>query len=149
MAALGEAYFLEASLRLAPPGEAVPDASALPDRHRAEVSDPQTAFANDAVLVALIGDAAVGCLVVTAAAEGRSEIKRLWTNPGFRGRGIATTLLEAALAHAGENGADTVQLSVWQWRTGAIALYERLGFSITESWDARAQLVCMERAVKA
>jgi len=78
-----------------------------------------------------------------------SEIKRLWTNPDFRGRGIATSLLDAALAHAAKNGVDTVRLSVWRWRTGAIALYERLGFSVTESWDTRDDLVCMERAVPA
>lgn len=146
LSALLEAYHLRTE---AEKGEAVTEASALPDRYRAEVTDPQAAFAGDAVFVALIGDAAVGCLVVTATAEGRSEIKRLWTNPDFRGRGIATALLEAALAHAAGNGADTAQLSVWEWRTGAIALYERLGFTITESWDARDQLVCMERAIKA
>jgi putative acetyltransferase len=55
-------------------------------------------------------------------------------------------LLEAALAHAVENGVDTVRLSVWEWRTGAIALYERFGFTVTESWDKRDQLVCMQRA---
>ncbi|MEU7606176.1 hypothetical protein AB0B44_35625, partial [Streptomyces sp. NPDC041003] len=32
----------------------------------------------------------VGCLVVTAPADGRSEIKRLWTDPEFRGRRIAS-----------------------------------------------------------
>jgi putative acetyltransferase len=40
-----------------------------------------------------------------------------------------------------------VRLSVWKWRAGAIALYERLGFTVTESWDERDQLVCMERAM--
>ncbi|WP_143677683.1 GNAT family N-acetyltransferase, partial [Streptomyces scabiei] len=49
--------------------------------------------------------------------------------------------------HAAERGVSTVRLSVWNWRTGAVALYERLGFEITESWDARDRLVCMERAV--
>ncbi|MFF4122221.1 hypothetical protein ACFYYP_01710 [Microbispora rosea] len=31
-------------------------------------------------------------------------------------------------------------------RTTAIALYERLGFIVTESWDSRDDLVCMEHA---
>lgn len=99
--------------------------------------------------MALSGDTAVGCLVVTAPVGGRSEIKRLWTDPVFRGRGIASDLLGAALAHAGESGASTVRLSVWKWRSGAIALYERFGFTVTGSWDEREQLVCMERAVGA
>jgi putative acetyltransferase len=56
-------------------------------------------------------------------------------------------LLGAALAHAAEQGADTLRLSVWEWRTGAIALYERFGFTVTPSWDERKGLVCMQRAV--
>ncbi|MGW0917222.1 GNAT family N-acetyltransferase [Streptomyces sp. NPDC002784] len=90
---------------------------------------------------------AVGCVVVTALLGGRSEIKRLWTNPAFRNRGVAAGLVSAAFAHAAESGISTVRLSVWKWRTGAIALYERLGFTIAESWEERDQLVCMERAV--
>ncbi|MEU4445810.1 GNAT family N-acetyltransferase [Actinosynnema sp. NPDC050801] len=128
-------------------GEAVADVDGLPDRYRAEVSDPRAAFADDVVLVALSGDTAAGCLVVTAPVDGRSEVKRLWTDPAFRGRGIASGLVGAALAHSAECGVGTVGLSVWKWRTGAIALYERLGFTVVESWEERDQLVCMERAV--
>ena len=130
-------------------GEPVADVEGLPDRYRAEISDPAAAYAGDDVLMALSGDTAVGCVVVTAPTDGRSEIKRLWTDPAFRGRGIASRLLDAALAQAAERGVGTVRLSVWNWRTGAIALYERLGFAVTESWDERDQLVCMERAVGA
>lgn len=128
-------------------GETVANVDGLPDRYRAEILDPRAAFAGDVVLMALSGDTAVGCLVVTAPVGGRSEVKRLWTDPAFRGRGVASGLVGAALAHAAESGADTVRLSVWQWRTGAIALYERLGFTVAESWEEREQLVCMERAV--
>ncbi|MFE7171225.1 GNAT family N-acetyltransferase [Streptomyces sp. NPDC057616] len=117
----------------------------LPDRYLAEIRDPRTAFAGGLVLMALIGDAAVGCLVVTAPADGQSEIKRLWTDPAFRGRGIASGLLGAALEHAAENGVTIVWLSVWKWRTEAISRYERFGFTVTQSWDERDQLVCMQR----
>ncbi|MEU6479028.1 GNAT family N-acetyltransferase [Streptomyces sp. NPDC047017] len=143
LAALLAAYHLRTE---AEKGEPVADVDGLPDRYRAEITDPRTAFAGDVVLVALLGGAAVGCLVVTSPARGQSEVKRLWTDPGFRGRGIASALLGAALAHAAENGVDTVRLSVWEWRAGAIALYERLGFTVTQSWDERDQLVCMQRA---
>lgn len=40
-----------------------------------------------------------------------------------------------------------MRLSVWEWRSGAIALYERLGFTVTDLWDELARLVCMERVV--
>jgi putative acetyltransferase len=141
-AALLAAYHLRTE---AEKGEAVADVDGLPERYRAEISDPRIAFVDDVVLVALSEGAAVGCLVVTAPVDGRSEIKRLWTDPAFRGRGIASGLVGAALAHAAESGVGTVRLSVWNWRTGAIALYERFGFAVTESWEDRDQLVCMER----
>ncbi|MFE7130980.1 GNAT family N-acetyltransferase [Streptomyces sp. NPDC057638] len=124
------------------------------DRERSQVqvretaaAEPRAVFVDDVVLLALSGDTAVGCLVVTAPVDGRSEIKRLWTHPAFRGRGIASSLVSAGLAHAAERGDSAVRLSVWKWRTTAITLYERLGFTVTESWDERGRLVCMERAV--
>ncbi|GII03202.1 hypothetical protein Pta02_52100 [Planobispora takensis] len=124
-------------------GEPVAEVAGLPERYLAEVADPRSAFASDVVLVASIGDDAVGC-VVLAPAEGWAEIKRLWVSPEMRSRGIASSLLEAALKHAGGTGARTVRLSVWEWRTNAIALYERAGFTVVDSWDPRPQLVCME-----
>jgi len=128
-------------------GETVADVGGLPDRYRAEILDPRTAFDDAVVLVAVSGDAVVGCLVVTAPVGGPSEVKRLWTDPAFRSRGIASALIDAALTLSAGSGVSTVRLSVWNWRTGAIALYERLGFTIVESWDERDQLVCMEHAV--
>ncbi len=127
-------------------GAAVESVDELPERYRSEVQHPSATFANDVVLVAMNGDAAVGCLVVTASKNGTSEIKRLWTDPEFRGRGIASKLIEAAFAHAQESGISTVRLSVWEWRHDAIGLYERLGFAAVDSWEEREQLVCMERS---
>ncbi|MFD9340760.1 GNAT family N-acetyltransferase [Streptomyces sp. NPDC060049] len=144
MAELLTAYHLRTE---AEKGSAVAGVSGLPDRYRAEIAAPRAAFADDAVLMALRGEDAVGCLVVTAPAGGRSEVKRLWTDPAFRGRGIASDLIGAALAWCAENGVATVRLSVWRWRTGAMALYEQRGFTVAPSWDERDQLVCMERAV--
>lgn len=128
-------------------GAAVDDVAALPERYRNEVLDPRTAFAGDHVLVAAIGDATVGCLVMTGPVDGRTEIKRLWTDPAHRGRGVAASLVDAALRRAAESGVHTVRLSVWEWRAAAIGLYERLGFVVAESWDGRDRLVCMTRAV--
>ncbi|WP_406092563.1 GNAT family N-acetyltransferase [Streptomyces sp. NBC_01013] len=129
-------------------GRPVTGPAGLPDRYRAEVEDPDSAFADAVVLVAQDGGTAAGCVVVTAPVAGHVEIKRLWTDPGLRGRGVASALLDAALAHAARSGVHTVRLSVWQWRTGALSLYERFGFAVTAPWDERAGLICMERAVE-
>ncbi|MEJ8641416.1 GNAT family N-acetyltransferase [Streptomyces sp. MS1.HAVA.3] len=125
-------------------GVVLADADALPDRYRAEVTDPGAAFADAAVFVALLGRRAVGCVVVGAPVGGRCELKRLWTDPECRGRGIASALLAAGVAHGEEQGAGTVRLTVWNWRADAIALYAKLGFRVTASWEAREDLVCME-----
>ncbi|WP_189135955.1 GNAT family N-acetyltransferase [Wenjunlia tyrosinilytica] len=142
LAGLLSAYHLQTE---AEKGAAVADVAALPDRYRAEIVDPRAVFARDAVLVALRGEETAGCVVVAPAA-GWTEIKRLWVTPPMRGQGVAAALVAAALKHAGKTGAGTVRLSVWNWRTDAIALYERFGFTVVGSWDTRDRLVCMERA---
>ncbi|MFC4498702.1 MULTISPECIES: GNAT family N-acetyltransferase [Streptomyces] len=129
-------------------GQPVPGVADLPRRYRAEIEDPWAVFADDVVLMALDGDTAVGCLVLTSPLDVRTEVKRLWTTPVSRGRGVASALLGTALDHAAEMDVDTVRLSVWRWRTGAIALYKRFGFTVTTAWDRRDGLVCMERPVE-
>ncbi|BBA95829.1 hypothetical protein RVR_845 [Actinacidiphila reveromycinica] len=128
-------------------GEAVAGVDDLPERYRAEVADPRTAFAGDVVLLAVAGDTDLGCMVLTAPADGVAEIKRLWTDPAHRGRGVASALVRAALAEAAASGVATLRLSVWDWRGDAIALYERLGFVPAASHDPRPRLLYMSRPV--
>ncbi|GGX70152.1 GNAT family N-acetyltransferase [Streptomyces fructofermentans] len=128
-------------------GVAVASVDDLPHRYRAEILDPADAFRDDLVLMARLGGTFTGCLVVTAPVDGRSELKRLWTEPTVRGRGVASGLVAHALAEAPGAGIDRVGLSVWAWREGAVALYERLGFAVVPSWDDRGRLICMERPV--
>ena len=144
LTALLTAYHLQTE---AEKGVPVDDVDALPARYLAEIADPRSTFAGDTVLVARHGDASVGCLVVTAPVAGRAELKRLWTDPELRGRGVASRLIDTALTGLADAGVRTVALSVWQWRTGAIGLYDRLGFAVVDPWDERADLVCMERVL--
>jgi putative acetyltransferase len=123
-------------------GTPVASPAGLPARYRAEVLDPATAFARDLVLLASRHDGPVGCVVVTAPSAGEVELKRLWVDPAHRGTGVAGALVRGALAHA---AAHPVRLSVWRWRTGAVALYRRLGFVDCEPWDPRPGLLCLRR----
>ncbi|MGA1838696.1 GNAT family N-acetyltransferase [Herbiconiux sp. 11R-BC] len=146
LAALLTAYHLATE---AEKGSGVTSAAALPPRCRAEIDDPARAFAGCVVLLARDSptDPASGVVIVTGP-TGRPascEVKRLWVDPGHRGRGLATRLLEAAIGEAAASGAERVRLSVWRWRLPAIALYGRLGFVETASWDDRADLLCLER----
>lgn len=121
--------------------------SALPERHRREVDDPATAFERDVVLVARADDSTLsGCVVLTPGPS--PEVKRLWVADGARRRGVATALLDAAIRAATDRGDPEVRLSVWHWRTGAIALYRRSGFRPVPSWDDRPGLDCFVRSLR-
>jgi ribosomal protein S18 acetylase RimI-like enzyme len=124
--------------------EALPT-TALPARYQAEITDPGTAFAADEILLAVEDDQVLGCVVLT---DGPSpELKRLWVDPRARRRGVAATLLEAATTAARRRGDDTLRLSVWHWRSAAIALYRRSGFVAVASWDDRPGLDCFVRSL--
>jgi putative acetyltransferase len=123
-------------------GAPVAAAADLPDRYRAEVDDPRSAFARDVVLLASVAAAPAGCVVLTRPGDD-VELKRLWVDPAYRGHGVALALVRAALDEADDR---PVRLSVWRWRTGALALYERLGFAEAEPWDPRPGLVCLRRS---
>ena len=127
-------------------GTPVSTVQQLPARYRREVEDPDTSFSGATVILADVDGVAVGCAVLTGPHGGACELKRVWTDPDFRGRGVASRVIEAALVHADVAGADTVRLSVWTWRREAIALYRRFGFTEVESWDDRDDLICMQWA---
>jgi ribosomal protein S18 acetylase RimI-like enzyme len=125
----------------------VPDPDApLPERYLREVDDPSVAYAGHRVLIAQLQDRVVG-VVVLSEREGIAEIKRLWAVPAARGRGVGSALLDSAVHAAAESGATEVRLSVWDWRQGALRLYESRGFERVPSWDDRERLVCMVRPV--
>ncbi|WP_291053839.1 GNAT family N-acetyltransferase [Herbiconiux sp.] len=129
-------------------GRAVETAADLPERYRTEVENTAAAFADCSLLLARTADGEpVGCVVLTAAGSDGAlpEVKRLWVDPAARGLGVATALLDAAAERAHRRGDGGVRLSVWEWREGAIRLYERAGFVRTDSWDDREGLICLER----
>lgn len=121
-------------------GDPSSPAHVLPTHYERETSDPRGAYADCTVLIAEVDQRPVGVVVVRIA-EGEAEIKRLWADPGVRGRGVGSALLDSALALA----PGTIRLSVWEWRPAALRLYESRGFVRVASWDARERLVCMAR----
>jgi aminoglycoside 6'-N-acetyltransferase len=64
-------------------------------------------------------------------------------SPGWQGRGLGTALLKAAEAWARERGATRMQLHVTAANTGAVRLYERLGYELDsllmDKWLERPQ----------
>lgn len=56
------------------------------------------------------------------------HISRLGVLDGYRRMGIAQKLIEAACKTAGSHGEKLLTLFVWENNTGALRLYQRLGF---------------------
>lgn len=112
----------------------------LPSRYRQEVDNPERAYSNAVVHVAELGGSLVGVVVVQETSEAR-EIKRVWVDPAARGHRAGSALMDAALGRQDL----PIRLTVWDWRTDAIRLYETRGFVQVPSWEDRPRLLCMEK----
>ncbi|WP_431036207.1 GNAT family N-acetyltransferase [Streptomyces sp. P6-2-1] len=119
----------------------------LPAAYLAEIDQPARSFAGATVLLATDDEAPAGCAVVRTPASAPAELKRLWTAPAHRGRGVAAALLATATTLATEAGAPALRLSVWSWRENALRLYARTGFHRVPSWESRSELICLEKAL--
>jgi ribosomal protein S18 acetylase RimI-like enzyme len=138
----------EASPDVGADREQAADDGSLPERYRREVRHPGEAYAAATVLLAESGRAAVGVVVVQPDGDA-FEIKRLWVDPGARGRRVGSLLIGAAIALAGHPVPARLRLTVWDWRRDAVALYRRRGFVSVPSWEERPRLLCLERPAEA
>ena len=64
--------------------------------------------------------------------EDRAIIMRIAVDPEYRGKGIATMLIEVTLETLRKMNIGEVELDVEIVRTGAIKLYEKIGFKIVK-----------------
>jgi ribosomal protein S18 acetylase RimI-like enzyme len=81
----------------------------------------------DGTLVAAAADQIVGSLHVDASRFGFGEIGMAVARD-WRGRGVGTALLAAAIEWARERGLHKLSLSVFAHNAGAIGLYRKVGF---------------------
>lgn len=58
----------------------------------------------------------------------RLELKRLYVDAAWHGRGVAVALMEHCIARARAGGASEVWLTVWEGNPRAMRFYERVGF---------------------
>ena len=97
-------------------------------QQRAEIEDP-------AVITLVIedGGALTGFAQLRRESETRIEIARFYVDRAFHGRGLAQSLMDAALSAARNAGAATIWLGVWEHNARAIRFYEKCGFADTGS----------------
>ena len=93
-----------------------------------ELFEPHVRF-----FVAILDGMAAGCGAV-ALFDDFAEIKRMYTRPAARGRGVAQAVLRQLEAEARQAGRHSLRLETGDVLAGAIALYERAGFRLCSAF---------------
>lgn len=112
-----------------------------------DIEDRAASWTLDGTLVAVAGSGVIGSVHVDASPHGFGEIGMAVARE-WRGRGVGSALLAAAIQWARERGLHKLCLSVFAHNSAAIALYRKHGFvdegrrlkqyrrSSGELWDA-------------
>jgi GNAT superfamily N-acetyltransferase len=109
----------------------------------ADLEDPRAVF-----VVAYAEGHAVGCGALRPYAADIAEVKRMYTVPAWRGRGVAAAILAELERHARAFGYSTMRLETGDRQPGAIRLYERSGYRHIPPFGpyvAWADSVCFEK----
>jgi putative acetyltransferase len=99
----------------------------------AEVAGLPGAYAppGGALVLALVDGQAAGCAALRPLDTLRSEAKRLYVRPQFRGRGLGHALLEWVIAEARTMGYRELVGDTIPQMTVALEMYDRAGFERT------------------
>ena len=101
-------------------------------------------------LVAYKNKQPVGIGALRQYAENSMEVKRMFVLPGYRGEGIAATILSALETWAKEMNFKTCILETGKKQPEAINLYQKAGYSITENYGQYENVensVCMKKEI--
>lgn len=103
------------------------------------------------VVVAYVDGQAVGCGAIKEYAPGVMEVKRMYTAPGQRGKGIASKVLAELEAWAAEMSHEKCILETGKKQVEAIRLYEKNGYTIIPNYGQYAGVensVCFEKNIR-
>jgi GNAT superfamily N-acetyltransferase len=81
-----------------------------------------------AILMAIDGDGAVGCVALIAMGDGGFELAKMGVTPAAQGKGAGRKLIEAAVGHARGLGATRLYLETNSALKPALKLYADAGF---------------------
>ena len=102
------------------------------------------------VLIAYCGDVAVGCCGLKAYNETDIEIKRVWVEPEYRGKQIASTMMKLLEQKAAERGFKRLILQTREKMTAAVAMYKALGYRYIDNYPPYDKLegaVCLAKNI--
>ncbi len=101
------------------------------------------------ILVAVAGPELTACVALRPLGPGICEMKRLYVRPAFRGLGLGRKLTEDVLKLATAKGYAALRLDTLPQMTGAITLYQALGFQpIPRYGDNPSSALCFEKLLK-
>ena len=124
--------------------QAASDAAYLAQVVAAEVAPPHGTF-----VVAWVDGEPVGCGALRPSGlDGVAEIKRMYTAPGHRGRGVGAAVLARLEAVAADLGYRALRLETGTPQPEAIRLYETRGWAPTETFGYYADhpdTVCLAK----
>lgn len=102
------------------------------------------------VVVAYDDDKPLGCGAIKEYAPGVMEIKRMYTDPVSRGKGVASRVLSELETWAKELNYQTCILETGKKQPEAIALYKKNGYRIIPNYGQYAEVensLCFEKQV--
>lgn len=94
---------------------------------------------NGECLLARLGEAVVGTLMLKRTSDDVCEMNRMWVRPEGRGKGVGRRLIEDLCQRAREMGFRTMKLEALDERILAVPLYVKLGFRTDPERSAYAQ----------
>lgn len=103
------------------------------------------------VVVAYENDKPVGCGAIREFSPGVMEMKRMYTTPECRGKGIATKVLMELEKWATELSCFICKLETGKRQPEAISLYKKNGYRIIPNYGQYAAMensVCFEKELK-
>jgi RimJ/RimL family protein N-acetyltransferase len=103
-----------------------------------QLLDIFSAAKRNAFWVVDINGQIVGTFGIEAQDEDRTELRRMYLDRAYRGRGVALRMLTCAEARARELGFSKVILSTAEVQTAAIAFYRRCGYRLIRTETAEA-----------
>ena len=101
-------------------------------------------------VVAYENDTPVSCGAIKEYNLTAMEVKRMYTSPNSRGKGIATTILKELETWANELGYKTCVLETGKKQPEALELYKKNGYNIIPNYGQYAGVensVCFEKEI--
>jgi GNAT superfamily N-acetyltransferase len=103
------------------------------------------------VVVAYENDKPVGCGAIKEYSPNTMEIKRMYTSPEGRGKGIATKVLTELEVWAAELFCEKCVLETGKRQPEAIGLYKKNGYTLIPNYGQYAEIensLCFEKEIR-